>query len=278
MYDLSGKVALVTGAGGERGMGRAIATRLAQEGADVVVNDVRENPYAASRSGWEGLASVVGEIEDLGRGALGLVADISDGAQVDNMVGRAVERFGHIDILVNNAGSRPGRDRVPVMDLEEDAWDEVQRVNVKGPFLCSKAVGREMIARGQGGKIIIISSTAGKRGVARLAAYCASKFALIGFTQSLALELASHSINVNAICPGWVETERSDYITAALMPEGQSLEENRAQRELRRAEEVPLGRVALGPDVARTAAFLASAESDYLTGLSISVSGGSVMH
>ena len=278
MYDLAGKVALVTGAGGEPGTGRAIATRLAQEGADVVVNDVREKPYAASRSGWEGLASVVGEIEDLGRGALGLVADISDGAQVDNMVGQAVERFGHIDILVNNAGSRPGRDRVPVMDLEEDAWDEVQRVNVKGTFLCSKAVGREMIARGQGGKIIIISSTAGKRGVARYAAYCASKFALIGFTQSLALELASHSINVNAICPGWVETERSDYITAALMPEEQSLEENRAQRDLRRAEEIPLGRVALDPDVARTTAFLASAESDYLTGPSISVSGGSVMH
>ena len=277
MYDLSGKVALVTGAGGERGVGRAIATRLAQEGADVVVNDVSGNPYADSPSGWEGLASVVREIEDMGSGALGLVADISDGTEVDNMVRRALKRFGHIDILVNNAGSRPGRDRVPVVDLEEDAWDEVQRVNVKGTFLCSRAVGREMIARGQGGKIIIISSGAGKRGVARHAAYCASKFALIGFTQSLALELASHNINVNAICPGAVATERTDYITAALAPEGQSLEEFRAQRALQRAQEIPLGRGALGPDIARTAAFLASAESDYLTGLSISVSGGFIM-
>ena len=276
MYDLTGKVALVTGAGGERGMGRAIATRLAREGADVVINDVREKPYADSPSGWGGLEAVVREIEDLGRGALGLVADISDAAQVDNMVRRAIERFGHIDILVNNAGSRPGRDRVPVVDLEEDAWDEVQRVNVKGTFLCSRAVGREMIARRQGGKIIIISSVAGKRGRARFAAYCASKFALIGF-QSLALELAPHDINVNAICPGSVETERTDYIAAALVPEGESLEEYQAQTALQRAQDIPLGRVALGPDIARTAAFLASSESDYLTALSISVSGGSVM-
>lgn len=277
MYDLSGKVALVTGAGGERGMGRAIATRLAKEGADVVVNDVSGNPYADNPSGWRGLPAVVREIEELGKGALGLVADISDSVQVDSMVSEAVERFGHIDILVNNAGSRPGRDRVPVVDLEEDAWDEVQRVNVKGTFLCSRAVGREMIARGRGGKIIVISSVGGKRGRARFAAYCASKFALIGFTQSMALELASHSINVNAICPGLVETERTDYIAAALVPEGESLEEFQAQEALRRTQEIPLGRAALGPDIARMAAFLASAESDYLTGLSISVSGGSFM-
>ena len=277
MYDLSGKVALVTGAGGERGMGRAIATRLAQEGADVVVNDVSGNPYSDSPSGWEGLPAVVREIEELGRGGLGLVADVSDSAQVDDMVSRAVERFGHIDILVNNAGSRPGRDRVPIVDLEEDAWDEVQRVNVKGTFLCSRAVGRQMIARGQGGKIIVISSVGGKRGRARFAAYCASKFALIGFTQSLALELASHDINVNAICPGAVETERTDYIAAALVPAGQSLEEYQAEEALRQAQEIPLGRAALGPDIARMAAFLASAESEYLTGLSISVSGGSYM-
>ena len=166
MYNLEGKVALVTGAGGQRGMGRAIATRLAQEGADVVVNDIAANPYSdrASDSGseWGGIAQVVEEIEATGRQAISVMADVSDSTQVQQMVRRALAHFGHIDILVNNAGSRPGPDRVPVVDLEESAFDEVQRINVKGTFLCSQAVAREMVRRGQGGKIIIISSVAGK--------------------------------------------------------------------------------------------------------------------
>ena len=277
MYNLEGKVALVTGAGGQRGMGRAIATRLAQEGADVIVNDIAPNPYADRSDDWEGIAQVAQEIEALGRQAMPVTADVSDAPQVREMVQQGLSRFGHIDILVNNAGSRPGKDRVPVVELEEAAFDEVQRVNVKGTFLCSQAVAREMIQRGQGGKIIIISSGAGKRGIARYAAYCASKFALIGFTQSLALELAPHNINVNAICPGLVDTERPEYIAAALAPEGVSAREQHAMM-LREADmRVPLGRVAQADDIARTAAYLASDQSDYLTGLSISVSGGSNM-
>ena len=152
MYDLGGKVALVTGAGGERGIGRSIANRLAQEGADIIVNDVAQNPYGQGPSGWEGLPDVVREIEALGRQAMGIQADVSDSAQVDNMVREGIGRFGHIDILVNNAGSRPGRDRVPVYELEEQEWDLVQRVNVKGTFLCSRAVSREVIRRGPGGQ------------------------------------------------------------------------------------------------------------------------------
>ena len=136
MYDLSGKVAVVTGAGGRHGIGRAIALRLAQEGADVVVTDIDRGPEGIRpedrQAGWQGLPSVVGEIESLGRQALGLLSDVSDSAQVADMVRRTLERFGQIDILVNNAGSRPGRDRVPVVDLEEDAFDEVMRVNVRG--------------------------------------------------------------------------------------------------------------------------------------------------
>ncbi len=277
MYDLEGKVVLVTGAGGERGIGRAIATRLAREGADVVVNDIVSNPHTASESQWKGVPDVISEIEDLGRQAMGIVADISDAAQVDDMVRQAIDRFGQVDILINNAGSPPGLDRVPVVELEEDAWDLVQRVNVKGTFLCSRAVAREMIKQGNGGKIIIFSSGAGKRGMARYAAYCASKFALIGFTQSLALELAPHRINVNAICPGLVDTERIAGIAAALAPEGQTADEYRARMIEERSREIPLGRAALGTDVAVVAAFLASAESDYLTGLSIPVAGGSLM-
>jgi NAD(P)-dependent dehydrogenase (short-subunit alcohol dehydrogenase family) len=282
MYDLNGKVAVVTGAGGRHGIGRAIAVRLAQEGADVVVTDIersRDRMRAEDRlAGWQGLPSVVEEIEALGRQSLGLMSDVSDSSQVADMVSRTLEQFGHIDILVNNAGSQPGRDRVPVVELEEDAFDEVMRVNVRGTYLCSKAVARHQIQRGQGGKIIIISSGAGKRGRAQFAAYCASKFALVGFTQSLAQELGAHKINVNAICPGLVDTERTDFIAAALAPEGESAEEYRAMMVRERSSTVPLGRIAVGDDIARTAAFLASGESDYLTGLSISVSGGTEMN
>lgn len=282
MYDLSGKVAIVTGAGGRHGIGRAIATRLAREGADVVVTDIPQSRDAIRvqdrAEGWEGLPSVVKEIEAEGRQSLGLFSDAADSGQVAEMVEQVLERFGQIDILVNNAGSRPGRDRVPVVELEEDAFDEVMRVNVRGTYLCSRAVARHMVARNQGGKIIIISSGAGKRGIARYAAYCASKFALVGFTQALAQEMAPHRVNVNAICPGLVDTERVDFIAAALAAEGQSAEEHRALMVRERSTRVPMGRIAQGDDIARLAAFLSSAESDYMTGLSISVSGGSEMN
>ena len=282
MYDLSGKVAVVTGAGGRHGIGRAIALRLAQEGADLVVTDIQGSTDAIRpedrSAGWEGLPSVVGEIEAQGHQAMGLFSDVSDSAQVNEMVARTLDRFGRIDVLVNNAGSRPGRDRVPVVELEEDAFDEVMRVNVRGTYLCSQAVARHMIQQGDGGKIVVISSAAGKRGRARFAAYCASKFALIGFTQALAEELGPHKINVNAICPGLVDTERTDFIAAALAPQGESAEEYRAMMIRDRESTIPLGRVAVGDDIARMAAFLSSGESDYITGLSISVSGGTEMN
>ena len=282
MYNLDGKVAIVTGAGGKNGIGRAIATRLASEGADVVVTDVTASLEAIRpedrEAGWEGLPSVTSEIEALGRQSLGIFSDVSDSGQVQSMVDQVLQRFGHIDILVNNAGSRPGRDRVPVVELEEDAFDEVMRVNVRGTYLVSRAVARHMVGRGGPGKIISISSGAGKRGIARYAAYCASKFAIVGFTQALAQELAAQRINVNAICPGLVDTERVDFIAAALVPQGQSSEEHRAMMIQDRNARVPLGRVAVGDDIARMAAFLASEESDYVTGLSISVSGGAEMN
>ena len=281
MYDLDGKVAVVTGAGGRHGIGRAIATRLALEGADVIVTDVEQSLEAIRpedrQEGWEGLTSVVKEIEDIGRKAMGMFSDVSDSRQVNDMITRTLDQFGQIDILVNNAGSRPGKDRVPVVELEEEAFDEVMRVNVRGTYLCSQAAARHMIERGGNGKIIIISSGAGKKGIARYAAYCASKFALIGFTQSLAHELAPFNVNVNAICPGLVDSERVDFIAAALVSEGQSAEEHRALMVRERNTRVPLGRIAVGDDIAKTAELLSSSESDYLTGLSISVSGGSEM-
>jgi NAD(P)-dependent dehydrogenase (short-subunit alcohol dehydrogenase family) len=275
MYNLDGKVALVTGAGGQHGIGRAIALRLAQEGADMVINDVAARRLDSSA--WAGLPDLAREIEALGRQSLSMVADVSKADQVEAMVTQALHKFGKIDILVNNAGAPAGRDRVPVVELAEAAWDQIQQVNVKGTFLCCRAVARVMIERNQGGKIINISSLSGKRGVARYAAYCASKFAVRGFTESLALELAPYRINVNAICPGLIETERVTDIAAALAPPGVSAEEQRQVMIERTAAATPLGRVGQATDVAQVAAFLASAESDYLTGLSITVAGGAFM-
>jgi NAD(P)-dependent dehydrogenase (short-subunit alcohol dehydrogenase family) len=277
MYNLSGKVALVTGAGGERGFGRAIAVRLAQEGADLIVNDVVQNPYSGRSSSWRGLDSVVQEITALGRRAIAIIADVSEGLQVQKMVQDGVQQLGHIDILVSNAASSHGRDLVPVVDLDEDVWDLTMRVNLKGAFLCSKFVAREMISRGLGGKIIIMSSAVGKRGQARRAAYAASKFALIGLTQSLALELAPHHINVNALCPGMADTERINTMAAALASEAETAEEHQDKIYKDRIAAIPLGRLVQTADIASLTAFLASPQSDYLTGLSIPVTGGTIM-
>jgi NAD(P)-dependent dehydrogenase (short-subunit alcohol dehydrogenase family) len=274
MSDLTGKVALVTGAGGLQGIGRAIALRLARDGADVVVNDL--SLTSAGPGEWRGLAAVVEEIQALGRQSLGVAADVSDASAVDRLFHEAVEQFGRVDILINNAASRPGRDRALVVDLEEDAWDHVFRVNVRGTFLCSRAAARAMIRQGRGGKIIMLSSTKGKEGAVKHAAYAASKFAILGFAQSLALELAPHGINVNSICPGVVNTERLQSIAQALETEGDSAQAHARWLE-KRATEIPLGRVADPTDIANAAAFLASSESDYMTGASIMVSGGSVL-
>jgi meso-butanediol dehydrogenase / (S,S)-butanediol dehydrogenase / diacetyl reductase len=275
--NLSGKVALVTGAGGEHGIGRAIAIRFAREGADVVVSDHLECPYADRATGWSGLPDVVREIEGIGRRGGMVVADITDRGQVERMIRQVIERFGGLDILVNNAGARLGRDRVPVVELDEEVWDYVQRVNGKGTFLCSQAAARAMIEANRGGRIINMSSASGKVGYARTAAYCASKFAIVGFTQVLALELAQHRITVNAICPALVDTERVDCYADAVAPPSVSASEFRAQHVRQTSTNTPLGRIALPPDVANVAAFLASSESDFLTGLAVSVSGGAVM-
>ena len=165
-----------------------------------------------------------------------------------------------------------------IVDLTEEDWDRVQRVNVKGVFLCSQAVSRRLIAQGTGGKIINISSVTGKQGSARYAAYSASKFAVIGLTQSLAHELAPYQVNVNAICPSLVDTERVGHLASALMPEDLSADEQRSEFARRNVAAVPLGRLAEGTDVAKMAAFLASDEAAYLTGLSVTVAGGSMMY
>ena len=272
-YDLKGRVALVTGAGGERGIGRAIATRLAREGADVVVNDVTDAP----RGGWGGLPAVVAEIKATGCGSLGVVGSVSDAEDVQRLVDATLERFGRLDILVNNAGAPAGDDRRPIVELSETEWTRVHEVNTKGTFLMCQAGARHMVGRGGGGRIINIASLAGRMGFARYGAYCASKFAIVGLTQVLALELGEHNITVNAICPGLTDTERLAGMAEGLKPEGTTTEAYREQLIGQNEAITPLGRIAQPEDVARSAAFLASDEADFLTGQSISVSGGAWM-
>ena len=278
MSHLNGKIALVTGAAGEFGLGRAIAVRLAKEGADVVVNDVVEKPYNLDESEWRGLQDVVSEIKSLGRRSFGLVVDITNSDQVSAMVEKIVSKFGRIDILVNNAGSKPGKDRVLAVDLEEKEWDRVIKVNAKGTFLSSQAVARHFIERNIHGKIINISSVVGKEAMPRYAAYSASKFAIIGLTQALALELAPYQINVNAVCPSLVDTERVTELVNALTENNEQFKDKYEELIQNRSGLVPLGRLATRTDVANTVSFLASEQSNFLTGLSIPVTGGSMVH
>ncbi len=279
MYNLNGKTALVTGTGGERGIGRAVAVRLAREGADVIVSDLVTNPYPDESKDWEGLPSVVREIESAGRDAEAILADVSKADQVQNLVSRGIGRFGRIDILVNGAGSLPGKDRVLVVDMEEAAWDKEMNVNARGVFLMCRAVARHMIENGINGKIINIASTSGKIGRPRFSAYCASKAAIIRFTQALAQELGPHGINVNSVSPTAVDTERVGFIAEAVSDGaivGKSWKNSEARQEfIREKTEIsPLGRVARGDDVAQTVVFLASPESDYLTAVDLVVAGG----
>jgi len=280
MGRLDGKIAMITGAGGEHGLGRAIARRFADEGADLVLVDVAATGLRVGRSpggdGWRGIDAVAEEIRKRGRRALTALADVRSASEIAAVVTRAIEQFGRIDILVNNAGAPGSLDRTLVVDLPEEAWDTVLDTNLKGTFICSQAVARTMLERGVRGRIISMSSQWGKKGGARRAAYCASKFGIIGFTQSLAQELAPAGITVNAICPSAVETERLDHL--GLQPDGTVDLHQREQRIKDIGATTPVGRVARPEDVAEVAAFLAGDAAEYITGQSINVTGGGVMH
>lgn len=285
MYDLTSKVALVTGTSNKRGIGRGIALRLAREGADIIVNDIHKSPGGIDlwdrEEGWRGLDSLVAEIEALGCHSLAITADVSNSLEVNAMVRKAVEKFGKIDILVNNA-ALVARDigATPVVDMSEEAWTMAIAVNLTGVFLMCKAVAGQMINQGHGGKIINISSIMGKMAVAGRAAYSASKFGVIGLTQALAQEVASHKINVNAVCPGSTATwgSKGQAIHEA-MRQGLSEEEavSKVYTDAGRLTQIPLGRPAKVEDVANVVAFLASDQSDYMAGQAINVTGGRLM-
>ncbi|MFC1958014.1 SDR family NAD(P)-dependent oxidoreductase [Chloroflexota bacterium] len=275
MYDLTGKIAIVTGAGGRRGFGRAIAKRLAKDGADIVVIDkfalqLRDKDLT---DGWKGIESVADEIKALNRQALAITCDITNSEEVDRMVKDTVAEFGGIDILVNNAGLHIYSS---IQDISDEIWESHLAVNLTGTFYCSRAVVQEMMQRGEGGRIINIASLLGKVGMGNAqTAYCASKFGVVGFTQSLALELASHNILVNAVCPALADTDiHNDAFNEEAEREGISVQEIRTRMHDEVIPQIPLGRLTTAGDIANMVAFLASDEASFITGQSINVNGG----
>lgn len=280
MGRLSGKVAMVTGCGGEHGIGRGIARRLAADGADLVLTDVAPRGTrivnTKPETGWGGLEAIAEEIRAVGQRAITALLDVRSAAQIERVIAATLDAFGRLDILVNNAAAPPGADRVPVVQLSEEAWDVVLDTNLKGSFLCAKAAASLMLRQKIRGRIINIASDRAKIGTASLAAYCSSKFGLVGFTQSLAMELAPAGITVNAICPGGVDSERLDYL--GRREDGAYDQERRAERVKQLSAAVPLGRLTRPEDVAEVAAFLASDAAEYITGQAINVSGGTIRH
>ena len=243
----AGKIVLVTGA--QRGIGRAVAVRFAEAGADVVLNYLDDEAAAKATAA---------EITALGRRAATLGADIAKPEEARQLVADAERALGPIDVLVNNAAIFP---RAPFLDLTEDMWDAVLDTNLKATFVCAQAVARRLVAAGRPGTIINVSSGAPYRGSMRATAYMASKLGIVGLTRGMARELAPHGIRVNAVAPG---------ITNTAMPRLGNTEE--ALATLGRAN--PSGRLAEPEDIADVIVFLATDDARYVVGQLIHVNGG----
>jgi NAD(P)-dependent dehydrogenase (short-subunit alcohol dehydrogenase family) len=275
-----GKVALVTGAATKRGMGRAIALRLARAGADVSIIDKYASPSSnyPGDEGWRGLEEEIEEIKACGVNALSLTVDITKGNGCNEAVARVVEQLGKIDIFVHAAGIR-GPVGVPVIDFTEEDWKEQIDVNLTGSFLISKPVARHMVGRGGPGKMILIGSVASKEGVAGGSGYAASKWGVLGLTKSLALEVARYKINVNAVCPGFINTNlRDTWIDEQAKAKGITAAEFREKWYAESAAAaVPLGYYGTAEEIADVVMFLVSKEADYMTGQAINVTGGACM-
>ena len=283
MAGLEGKVALVTGAGGMRGVGRATVMKLAGLGADIALTDVHREtedlPPVEVRTAWRGVDAVSEEVQAEGRRAFPVYCDLGDSGQIERMVEQVVDHYGRIDILVNNARAIIGRDKVSVTELEQEVWEHFLRINTTAPYLLTKEVGRRMIEAGNGGRIINIASNASKQASATGAAYSASKFAVLGLTQASALDLAPYGITVNAVCPGPINTDRMSYWERDQAADrGITQEEFRSQIVQAGAQASPLGRIAEPQDVANVVAFLASEEASFVTGQAYNVNGGLLFH
>ncbi len=243
---LEGKVAIVTGAG--KGIGRGIVLELAREGADVTVN------YAHSETGAR---EIVKKIIGMGRRAIAVKADVSKITEIKTMVETTWQEFGQIDILVNNTGVT---ERQKILDTTEEFWDRIMGINLKGAFFCMQAVARKMVINKNGGKIINIGSVHSKASFSELSAYASSKGAMNSLTVQTALELAPFKINVNTIAPGLIEVEKLE-------------DDPRYIREAH-AQQIAWSRVGFPEDIGKTVVFMASSDSDYITGQVIFVDGG----
>jgi len=270
---LQGKVALITGGG--RGIGAGIAMALARAGADIAIAEVDRVASAAQQyrdatvSGYQAARALVGQIEALGRRARAISADVTSWPHVETMVQTTVRELGTIDVLVCNAGVVS---IAPVHALSEEAWDLTMAVNVKGVFLCCKAALPVLKQRPES-CIINVASVAGKKGAPGMAHYCASKFAVVGFTNSLALEVARYGIRVNAICPGILRTQMWEYLADTLKQPDESKEDS-WERYVRTL--IPLARPQTPEDIGQLAVYLATAPN--VTGQAINVDGGMEMH
>lgn len=263
--ELSGKVAIVTGAGRMRGIGRGTATVLARMGANVVVTGTGRDPSTYPQdekdAGWRDIESTAEQIESYGVKALPLVSNVANEQQVQEMIDATVAEFGRLDIIVNNAAAPYGNDRVSVLDLEADVFKTVLDVKVLGTFYACRAAVAQMIKQGEGGRVVNLSSTMGKSGRANTSAYNAANFAVDGFTQALSKEVGEHDITVNSVCPGLTETSRLDPL-------------GRTDRWDARIAEVPLGRAGTDEEVGELIGFLCSPRAGYITGQSVNVNGG----
>lgn len=245
---LDGKIAIVTGAGrGGRGIGRGIALALAQAGADVVIT---------ARTNVADAEAVAEAVRETGRRALAVPCDVSDSASVESLFATVKEQFGRVDILVNNAGIT--RDTL-LLRMSEDDWDAVLNANLKGTFLCTRAATKVMLKQ-KFGRIINITSVNGQVGSPGQANYSASKAGMIGFTKSVAREVASRGITVNAVAPGFIDTQMTDFVS------GDARETLLAK--------IPVGRFGTAEDVGAAVAFLASDAASYMTGQVLTVDGG----
>ncbi len=265
---LAGKVAVVTGAGRMRSIGRPIAVELAKAGCRIVLTGtgraLADYPADEQSAGWQDIASVAQEVEQSGSEALQVVSNVSDPDAVDALVADTIKAFGRVDFVINNAGAARGSDRVPVTELALDDWHKVMNVNLNGTFYMSRAFGQALIKQGEGGAIINISSIAGKALPPNTAAYAASKAAIQALSASMAREVGRHNIRVNAICPGIIDTYRMDDI-------------GRGDAWQSMVKSIPLGRPGSGEDIAYMTAFMCSDQGSWITGQSYNVDGGSVV-
>ncbi len=283
MYpDIKGKVAIVTGAGRQGGLGAAIAQRLASEGASVVVHDIGSRMESDTKQDGLGIEAemqaVADEIRNSGGEASICSADMRSEQQVQELVDFAVDTYGRLDVLINNAGV--GFLFAPLLEMTQERWDTTMDVNLRGAFFALKWAAKQMVSQEADpdwgrGRIISIASRAAKSGSALTSAYTASKHGLVGLTRSAAVELGPQRINVNAVCPNHVTTGLGEWQNAFMAKaRNQSVPE---YLEAMRGR-IPLGRVGLVEDTAKACAFLCSGEANYITGEAMNVSGGEEYH